>query len=192
MMLPTLPLGIFAVTGADGAEGTTTEIFLNRSGINTIDLSCESAQIECGGILKVRFRNRGAPIHITATTSNAGMFTDFFHENMYVIDEVVLGIPLRKECAPGFFDIDIIAGYGAMKATQRVEVIVKLSREEELREKEIPVQPEAHGRPHLLMVAMAIGLVLYCTWYDTRIEILNLAAFIALIVGALFVWYRQT
>ena len=42
------------------------------------------------------------------------------------------------------------------------------------------------------MVAMALGLVLYCTWYYTKIEIFNLAAFIALIVGALFIWYRQT
>jgi hypothetical protein len=42
------------------------------------------------------------------------------------------------------------------------------------------------------MVAMAIGLVLYSTWYYTKIEFLNIAAFIVLIVGALFVWYRQT
>ena len=191
-MPPFLPFGLLVATDNPDAEGTTTEINLNRTGINTIDLPRENAQVECGGLLKVRFRNRGAPIHITATTSNAGMFTDFFHENMYVIDEIMLGIQLRTECAPGFFDIDIIAGYGAMKATLRAEVIVKPSREE-LREKEQPpVQPEAHGRPHLLMVAMAIALALYCTWYYTKLEILNLAAFIALIVGALYVWYRQT
>ena len=190
-MLPSLPLGILVAAGSPDAEGVTTEINLNRSGINTIDLPRENAQVECGGALKVRFRNRGAPIHITATTSNAGMFTDFFHENMYVVDEVVLGIPLRKERAPGFFDIEIIAGYGAMKATMRVEVMVRPSREEEQREKEPPIQPEAHGRPHLLMVAMAIGLILYCAWYYTKIEVLNLGAFIALIVGILYVWYRQ-
>jgi len=190
-MFPPLPFGILAAADADGGEGTLTEILLNRSGINTIDLPRENAQVVCGGLLKIRFRNRGAPIHITATTSNAGMFTDFFHENMYVIDEVVLGVPLRKECSPGFFDIDIIAGYGAMKATLRVEVVVPPSREE-LQEKVAPVQPVPHGRPHLLMVAMAISLALYCTWYYTRIEFFNLAAFIALIVGALFVWYRQT
>jgi hypothetical protein len=39
---------------------------------------------------------------------------------------------------------------------------------------------------------MALSLILYCSWYYTRIDLLNLAAFIALIVGALFVWYRQT
>jgi hypothetical protein len=191
-MHPLLPVGFLAVSDPFPAEVTTTKIHLNRSGINTIDIPPENAHVECGGTLRIRFENRGAPIHITATTSNAGMFTDFFHENMYVIDEVVLGITLRKECAPGFFDIDIIAGYGAMKATLRVEVTVKPSREEVSQEKELPVQPEAHGRPHLLMVAMALGLILYCSWYYTRIELLNLAAFITLIVGALFVWYRQT
>jgi len=190
-MPPLLPVGFLAVADNLPAEETMAEIHLNRSGINTIETPPQNAHVECGSTLKIRFKNRGAPIHITATTSNAGMFTDFFHENMYVIDEVVLGIPLRKECAPGFFDIDIIAGYGAMKATLRAEVIVKPSRGEQAMEKEPPVQPEAHGRPHLLMVAMAIGLVLYSTWYYTRIEIFNIAAFIALIVGALFVWYRQ-
>jgi hypothetical protein len=187
-----LPVGFLAVADNPPAEEITTEIYLNRSGINTIEVPPQNAHVECGNTLKIRFVNRGAPIHITATTSNAGMFTDFFHENMYVIDEIMLGIPLRKECAPGFFDIDIIAGYGAMKAALRVEVIVKPSRGEQALEKEPPVQPEAHGRPHLLMVAMAIGLVLYSTWYYTQIEIFNIAAFIVLIVGALFVWYRQT
>ncbi|MFZ0005019.1 MAG: hypothetical protein WCC86_00470 [Methanoregula sp.] len=191
-MNPLLPVGFLAVSETSTAEVTMTEIHLNRSGINSIDIPPENAHVDCGGTLRIRFKNRGAPIHITATTSNAGMFTDFFHENMYVIDEVMLGISLRKECAPGFFDIDIIAGYGAMKATLRVEVAVKPSRKEAKLEKELPVQPEAHGRPHLLMVAMGLSLILYSSWYYTRIDLLNLAAFIALIVGALFVWYRQT
>jgi len=191
-MTSLLPFELLAVTDIMAGDGAMTEVYLNRSSINSIEVPKENAHVECGSTLKVRFVNRGAPIHITASTSNAGMFTDFFHENMYVIDEVALGISLRKDCAPGFFDIDIIAGYGAMKATLRVEVIVKPSRGEQVLEKEPPVQPEAHGRPHLLMVTMAIGLVLYSTWYYTKIEFLNIAAFIVLIVGALFVWYRQT
>jgi len=191
-MTSLLPFELLAVTDIPAGDGAMTEVYLNRSSINSIEVPKENAHVECGSTLKVRFVNRGAPIHITASTSNAGMFTDFFHENMYVIDEVALGISLRKDCAPGFFDIDFIAGYGAMKATLRVEVIVKPSRGEQVLEKEPPVQPEAHGRPHLLMVTMAIGLVLYSTWYYTKIEFLNIAAFIVLIVGALFVWYRQT
>ena len=40
--------------------------------------------------------------------------------------------------------------------------------------------------------ALGIGLVLYSAWYYTKMEFLNIAAFIVLIVGALYVWYRQT
>ena len=172
------------------AKKIMTEIHLNRSGINTIEVPHRMRMWSAGAPLDP-VQNRGAPIHITATTSNAGMFTDFFHENMYVIDDVVLGIPLRKECAPGFFDIDIIAGYGAMKAALKVEVIVKPTRGELTLEKEPPIQPEVRqaappdggdgNRPCPVQ-----HLVLYQTGN------FNLAAFIALIVGALFVWYRQT
>ena len=187
-----LPFELLAVPDLSPDEGSQTEIHLNGSGINSIELPPGNAHVECGKMLRVRFMNRGAPVHITASTSNAGMFSDFFHENMYVIDEVTLGIQTKKDCSPGFFDIDILAGYGASKATLRVEVNVRPTRGEEVQKKEPPVQPVAHGRPHLLMIAMGIGLVLYSTWYYTKIEALNILAFIVLIVGALFVWYRQT
>jgi len=187
-----LPFGLLAVTEIPPDEGSKTEIYLNRSGINTIEVPPDNVHVECGRMLRVRFVNRGAPVHITASSSNAGMFSDFFHENMYVIDDVTLGIQTRKDCSPGFFDIDILAGYGASKATLRIEVNVRPTRGEEEQKKEPPVQPVAHGRPHLLMITLGIGLVLYSTWYYTKIEALNVLAFIVLIVGALFVWYRQT
>jgi hypothetical protein len=186
-----LPLELLAVTDMPSAE-EMTEINLNRQGTNSIEIPRENARVICGETLKIRFVNRGTAVHINVTTSNAGMYTDFYHQNMYVIDDVVLGIPLKKGCVPGFFDIDILAGYGGTKTTLRVEVIVRPSRGEEIIAKEPPVQPEAHGRPHLLMVTMGIGLILYSTWYYTGIEILNIAAFMVLIVGALYVWYRQT
>ena len=56
---------------------------------------------------------------------------------------------------------------------------------------ESPLQPVAHGRPHLLMVMMGIALILYSAWLYTDIELFNIAAFIMLIVGALYTWYRQ-
>jgi len=187
-----LPFGLLAVTEIPADEGSKTEIYLSRSGINTIEVPPDNVHVECGRMLRVRFVNRGAPVHITASSSNAGMFSDFFHENMYVIDDVTLGIQTRKDCSPGFFDIDILAGYGASKATLRIEVNVRPTRGGEEQKKEPPVQPVAHGRPHLLMITLGIGLVLYSTWYYTKIEALNVLAFIVLIVGALFVWYRQT
>ncbi|MEN6442202.1 MAG: hypothetical protein WC391_02650 [Methanoregula sp.] len=189
MNLP-LPFTALAVTGEQSDE-TDVLIYLNRSGINSIEVPPENAHVLMGGALKVKFLNRGAPIHITTTSSNAGMFTEFFHENMYVVDEKNLVIPLKRESPPGFFDIEIIAGYGVMKASMRVEVNVKPSRGEPEPQKEVPPQPVAHGRPHILMVMMGIALILYSSWYYTNLEVLNSVAFIALIVGVLYVWYRQ-
>ena len=166
------------------------EIYLNRSGINTIDIPREKILAEPGTGLVLKFLNRGASIHITATTSNAGMFTDFFHENMYIVDEAILSIPIRKDCGEGAFELEIIAGYGAVKAAVPVSVISLQHTRLKVQE-EYPLQPVAHGRPHLLMVTMGVGLILYCAWIYTDIAFLNIAAFIILIVGALFTWYRQ-
>jgi hypothetical protein len=182
-----LPVLLVFMSGADAGDSGYV-IHLNRSGINSIDPPREKITAEPGSSLKVRFLNRGAPIHITITSANAGMFSDFFHENMYVVDESVLTIPIRKDSTDGFFDMEIIAGYGAMKAQVRVNVVPPaVLRPAE----EIPLQPVAHGRPHLLMIMMGIALVLYVTWLYTTIELLNICAFIILITGALYTWYRQ-
>ena len=141
--------------------------------------------------LVLKFLNRGAPIHITITSSNASMFTDFFHENMYIVDEAVLSIPIRKDCREGIFDLEIIAGYGAVKAAIPVNVVSIQHMRPKVQE-EYPMQPVAHGRPHLLMITMGIALILYCGVALYRI--LNcsiLPSFIILIVGALYTWYRQ-
>lgn len=185
-----LPTGTVAVAG-EALPRKIFECYLNRSGINSIELPREQVRAEIGDNLCLKFLNRGAPVHITVTTTNAGMFTDFYHENLYVVDDIVLTIPIKKDSQPGFFDIDILAGYGATKAAIRVNVDRFLEREAEARAAQAPVQPVAHGRPHPLMVAMGISLVLYATWLYTGVASLNIAAFIILIVGALFTWYRQ-
>jgi hypothetical protein len=108
---------------------------------------------------------------------------------MYVVDESVLAIPIAKDSRDGFFDLDLLAGYGAVKTRLRVHVI-PVQRTRPTVQEEFPLQPVARGRPHILMVMMGIALVLYCTWLTTRIELFNIAAFICLIVGALYTWYR--
>lgn len=188
MNLP-LPIMMLLSAGAGSGEGEYV-IYLNRSGINSIDRPREKVIAEPGAGLVLKCLNRGAPIHITITSSNASMFTDFFHENMYIVDEGVLSIPIRKDCGEGSFELDIIAGYGAVKATLPVSVIVQQHMRLKVQE-EYPLQPVAHGRPHRLMVAMGIGLIIYCAWLYTDIAFLNIAAFMVLIVGALFTWYRQ-
>ena len=188
MNLP-LPVSVLISVG-EGANGTGYEVYLNRSGINSIDGPREKILAEIGNNLRLRFLNRGAPIHITITSSNSGMFTDFFHENMYLVDEAVLTIPILKDSQEGFFDLEILTGYGAMKTAMHVEV-VHADRQRPAVPEEVSLHPVAHGRPHLLMVMMGIALVLFTAWLYTNIEFLNIAAFIILIVGALYLWYRQ-
>jgi hypothetical protein len=185
-----LPFTVLTAAGQVLHE-TSFEFYLNRLGINFIEVPKEKLWTEIGGTLKIIFKNRGAPTHLTIASQNSGMFTDFFHENMYVVDETVLTIILRKDCQEGFFDLEITTGYGGIKTSVRVDVVqpANIKRKEE--KEEFPLQPVAHGRPHILMIVMGIALILYSASLYTKIEFLNTASFIILIVGVLFTWYRQ-
>ena len=185
------PLPFFVLISAGtGSNDSGFEIYLNRSGINSIDLPRGNIHAVTGSNLKVKFVNRGAPIHITISSANASMYTDFFHENLYIVDESVLTIPLFAEIQEGFFNLEIIAGYGVMKTTAKVDVIHPPPKKPIILE-ESPIQPVSRGRPHLLMVMMGIALIVYTAWLYTAIELLNICGFIILIVGALFTWYLQ-
>ena len=188
MIFP-LPVPVFLSAGADG-KGAGYDIYLNRSGINSIDIPRETITAEPGSSLLLRFLNRGAPIHITISSSNADMYTGFYHENQYVVDEFILPIPIRKDCREGTFDLEVISGYGVMKAQLQVHIVFPQPTRPAILE-EYPLQPVAHGRPHFLMIMMGIALILYCGWLYTTIEFLNIASFIILIIGALYTWYRQ-
>jgi hypothetical protein len=189
-MNPLLPFSAF-VAGETGDDKHVYELYLNRVGINSIELPREKVTAEAGDRLRLKFSNRGAPIHITLTSSNAGMFTDFFHENMYVVDSTLFSIPIRKESEEGFFDLEILSGYGVTKTSLHVSVINPALYKSVAKKEEPPLQPVAHGRPHLLMVMMGISLILYTTWLYLGYGILNIAAFVTLIIGALYTWYRQ-
>jgi hypothetical protein len=119
------------------------------------------------------------------------MYTDFIHENRYLVDETVLTIPIRKDSREGFFILEIITGYGGIKTSLRVDIISGVVIQKPAAKEEPPLQPVAHGRPHLLMIMMGIALILYSAFLYTKNEFLNTAAFIILIVGALYTWYRQ-
>ena len=124
-----LPFTVLTAAGQVSHE-TSFEFYLNRLGINFIEVPKENIWVEIGGTLRLIFKNRGAPTHITISSPNSGMYTDFFHENMYVVDETVLTITLRKDCQEGFFDLEIITGYGGTKTTLRVDVISRGSNAE--------------------------------------------------------------
>ncbi|AGB01255.1 DUF7524 family protein [Methanoregula formicica] len=186
----TIPFFFLALISTTDGSDAGHEVHLNRSSINSIDVPRDKIVAEPGGLLRIRFMNHGAPIHITITASNAGAFTSFFHENLYVVDESTLAIPILMDCPPGTFDLDIISGYGVMKAQIPVSILPSQASRPTIRE-EYPLQPVAHGRPHPLMLMMGVALFLYCAWFYTGIKFLNIAAFITLIVGALYTWYRQ-
>jgi len=186
------PLSVAAVVQGQGAQDTMFEVFLNRSGINSIEVPKAKIQAKTGGILNLKFFNRGSPIHITVASSNAGPYTSFFHENLYVVDETLFSIPIFPDCGEGFFDIEIITGYGVMKAAFRVDVVPGSVRPSWDKSRETPHQPVAHGRPHPLMVMMGIALILYAAWLYLKIDVLNTASFVTLIIGAVYTWYRQS
>ena len=188
MILPLLPLTFIGVE--TGSELPAYELYLNRIGINTIEVPREAVSVTTGSKLRLNLVNRGAPIHITVTSSNAGMYTDFFHENMYVIDSVLLTLPIRSDAKEGFFDLEISSGYGVTKTMLHVEVVNPVSYKKADAREETPLQPTARGRPHFLMVTMGIGLIFYTGWLYLGIQLLNTVAFITLITGALYTWYR--
>jgi hypothetical protein len=187
-----MPFVVSIAAVVQGTHNDVYEIFLNRSGINSIEVPKGEVQVGAGGIIQLKFLNRGSPIHITVTSANAGIFTSFFHENLYVVDETLFSIPVYPECPEGFFDIEVITGYGVMRAAFRVDVKPDALRPVFEKIREPPLQPVAHGRPHFLMVMMGIALVLYSAWLYTKIEILNTASFVSLIIGAVYTWYRQS
>jgi hypothetical protein len=186
-----LPLSNALVLQGQGADGNVYDVFLNRSGINSIEVPKSPVQVEIGATLCLRFVNRGSPIHISVASTNSGMFSSFFHENLYIVDETLFSIPISQECHEGFFDIEIITGYGVMKASFRVEVIPAKIVTGIKRIREPPLQPVAHGRPHPLMVTMGIALIFYSAWLYLKIDVLNTASFLTLIIGAIYTWYRQ-
>jgi hypothetical protein len=186
----TLPLSISTVLQGYNTVDNIYDIFLNRSGINTIEVPKTPVRVELGGTLQLRFVNRGSPIHITIASSNIGLFSSFFHDNLYIVDEMLFSIPVRQDCHEGFFDIEIITGYGVMKASFRVDVL-QPGRPATQKMRETPILPVSRGRPHPLMVMMGLSLILYSAWLYLRIDTLNTAAFLALIIGAVYTWYRQ-
>ncbi|MGD1005088.1 MAG: hypothetical protein ABR887_06650 [Methanoregulaceae archaeon] len=183
-------LSIAMVLQEQNSDDKKYEIFLNRTGINSIEGPKPPVRVEIGGTLKLRFVNRGSPIHITISSSNSGMFSSFFHDNLYIVDETLFSIPIYPDCHEGFFDVEIIAGYGVIKVAFRIDVL-HTDRFMSQKVKEPPLQPVPRGRPHPLMVMMGFSLLLYSAWLYLRLDILNTAAFFTLIIGAIYTWYRQ-
>ncbi|KQC05061.1 MAG: hypothetical protein APR53_08800 [Methanoculleus sp. SDB] len=167
------------------------EIHLNRRGINSIETPPQ-VEVEAGSSLLVRLINDGSPVHVTLTSSNAGMFTDFYHENLYVRDILDFRIATREDAYAGFFDIGIITGYGTKRSQFRV-LVKKYSEHQQQAPDVEPLRPPVSTAPFpwLLLLLVAIGTIAYAGWLTTGETLLSHLTFIVLLSGVYFAWYSR-
>ncbi len=171
-----------------------SEIHLNRRGINSIEVP-EKVETTPGSDLVFHIVNHGSPLHITLASTNSSPFTDFFHENLYVVGGEEVTIPIREDAYPGVFSVAVISGYGAKKVEFRVIVRERAAPAPEpvVIAPVAPVRDTSYGWGSLgpVLLSCAAALVLYGLWLVYRIDSLNAAAFVALLLGVILAWLRQ-
>ena len=173
------------------------DIKLNHRGINSIETPKQMTAV-AGSDLEVRLVNQGHPIHLTLSVTNAGLYTGFQHENLYVEDELEYRIPIKKESIAGFFDLEIITGYGTQKARSRV-IVEKAPEKVEKLQSPAPTPAAAPGISFkvpavpLTLILAGLAIILYLLWafMFQDIPVLNVIAFVALLASVPAAWYRQ-
>ncbi|NYT06013.1 MAG: hypothetical protein GKC04_06550 [Methanomicrobiales archaeon] len=170
----------------------TCEIHVNRRGINSIEVPPQ-VEVEAGFPLLVRIINDGTPVHLTLSTSNAGMFTDFYHENLYVRDVLEFRIPTKEDAYAGFFDVEAITGYGTRKASFRVFVKKYIQKEPPPEEEVHEVVPRVHrpAIPWLLLLLVIMGITAYGGWVLTGQPLLAHMAILVLLAGVWLGWHTE-
>jgi hypothetical protein len=135
-------------------------------------------------------------VHVTLSANNAQPFTGFIHENLFIDDELEYKIPIKKDAVAGFFDMEIITGYGTKRAKFRI--VVHQTSGERVDKKEETAVSTAHAAPSSLKlpqpsVLLAVaGIVMYLVWFAVpALVALNLLAFLALLAAFVIVWYRR-
>lgn len=171
------------------------EVHLNQKTINSIDAP-KQMEVDAGTDLDIRLINHGHPVHVTLSATNAQPFTGFIHENLFIDDELEYKIPIKKDAIAGFFDMEIITGYGTKKT--KLRILVRQASGEKVVRKEEPVSaspaaPSALKIPQPPILLAVAGLVMYLVWFvaDPSNPVLNLLAFLALLAAFVIVWYRR-
>ncbi len=165
------------------------EIHLNRRGINFIELP-EEVETTPGSDLILRIINHGSPTHISLASKNSSVFTDFFHETLYVVGDEEFIIPIREGAYPGVFSVEVISGYGARRAEFLVVVRERATPEPE--PAEVPPAVSSGWRSSAPVILLsAAALALYGLWVVYRIDLLNAASFAVLFLGVILAWLRQ-
>jgi len=167
-----------------------SEIHLNRRGINTIEVP-EKVEAAPGSEVALLIVNHGSPLHITLASVNSSPYTGFFHENLYVGEREEFHIPIQESAYPGVFDVEVIAGYGARKATFRVVVREEAGPEPVAASPTAPAPAAAPRPPVTVLVPVGAALILYALWLAYRVDLLNAVAFAALLLGVILTWLRQ-
>lgn len=174
------------------------EIHLNIRQINAVNVPQETI-VESGTDLVVRFVNHGSPIHLTLKTINASSFTDFYHENIYVVDSEEFAIPIWEYAPCGEFPLQVIVGYGT-KCVQTVITVLRPEVEEIFTESpDLPEQNDGRRGANIvslmgiLMVALTIGLslLLYSIWLMDGQVVYNYIAYALLFIGVIAAWFSK-
>jgi len=174
---------------------TLYEVHLNQKTINSIDAP-KQMDADAGTDLEIRLVNHGHPVHVTLSANNAQPFTSFIHENLFIDDELEYKIPIKKDAVAGFFDMEIITGYGTKRAKFRIVVHQtsgeKVEKKEETAARASPAAPTALKIPQPSLLLAGAGLVMYLAWFAVPSLIaLNILAFLALLAAFVMVWYRR-
>lgn len=167
------------------------EIRFNRQKINSIDL-LPSVEVGPGDTLVLKLFNEGSPLHLTISAPDAGRFTDFVHENIFLEQDEDVPIYLRNDIFPGTFTLQVITGYGANRSDLMVYV-----REPQVPKEEEPVvmQPEPEVPPKLPVVPFAIvtmAVLLFVIYIGTGLTAFEASAFLLLIAGVLSAWFLRS
>jgi len=178
---------------------TVCEIYINRRGINTIEVPKE-VEVTAGDKLILKFINLGHPTHLSISAVNSHQYTSFIQENLYISDVLDYEIPIKDGPYAGVFDMEIITGYSTKKAVLKVNVMQKCEPElPKIAKSEVKKGFSLQESPILVPGSLfVVGLLLYIMWLSLRssaikfpVDALNIAGFIAVLVAVPLAWYYR-
>jgi len=173
-----------------------TEIHLNRRGINSIEAPLD-AEVAAGKSLDLALINHGHPLHLSVSAVNAGRYTPFMQQNLFVQGQGSLSIPVKGDAPFGTFDLEVITGYGMRKAVLSVSVISAPVE----KAPEVKAPAAESGRKPLpirlaVPVLLALGVILYAAWWILvqppldQAVLFSILSFLALVSAAILAWLR--
>lgn len=165
------------------------EIGLNTRGINSIELP-EPVSAAPGDTVFITLVNEGSPLHLTLAAADAGRFTDFCHENLFVDTTAEVPVFIRNDVFPGTFNIEVITGYGANRA--KLGVVVRERPKPQVEEPRLPVPaPVETHLPVIPFAVVATAAFFFIIYAATKMVVFEAAAFIVLVVGVLAAWFLR-